>query len=473
MSSSSRAAAPVEVDIDLLGRLDCIAPRYTSYPTAERFVTTFRAAAYKAWTQKRSISATRRLALYVQMPYCASLRRSAGSGKAPVVDKTETARYLHYLCREAGMHGALFADRPCVEQLRWGGSAPAFFSVAQMLKLMNRLRDHFSFSASGEYTIEIDPCSVEPQIMHALAAMGFNRVSLRGREFDPGFEVLRAGTAGERQALEIMLAARRAGFRSINIDLLYGRPAQTLLSLLRGLDQVIRARPERITLYNYARMPRWFGLREPDTGTRPAAAPDHLEMLRLAVRRLNNAGYNYIGVDHFVVPEDELATAQREGRLYRNFFGYSTYAESNLVALGPGAVGAMGPTYWQNLRALPDYYRSLTRGVLPIVRGMQLSADDLTRRAVIQALMCRFELSIEAIEATCLVDFANYFAAELKDLAEFEREGMLINENGWITVTPKGRLLIRNICMVFDKYLRLERATRSLAQAGSAGAVAA
>ncbi len=284
--------------------------------------------------------------------------------------------------------------------------------------------------------------------------MGFNRVSFGVQDFDPKVQVAIHRLQNEEQTLAVIEAARRASFDSINVDLIYGLPHQSLTSFDTTLKRVSLARPDRIALYNYAHLPQLFKsqrrIREEDL----PSPETKLKLLGLAIGRLTAAGYVYIGMDHFALPDDALAVAQRQGRLHRNFQGYSVQADADQIGLGVSAIGAIGPTYSQNHRALEDYYDALDHGELPVMRGIELTADDLVRRAVIQALMCQFALSMESIEVSYLVDFDRYFAAELEALRDFTDLGLVTVGDGWITITPKGRLLVRNICMVFDRYLR-------------------
>jgi len=255
----------------------------------------------------------------------------------------------------------------------------------------------------------------------------------------------------------VMRAARANGFKSISIDLIYGLPKQTLEGFATTLDRVIAADPDRLSIYNYAHMPTVFKPQRRIHEEDLPAPQVKLDILNMAVQKLTGAGYVYIGMDHFAKPEDELAVAQRQGRLHRNFQGYSTHSDCDLVALGVSAIGKIGPTYSQNYRDLENYYDALARNELPIMRGLELNADDLVRRAIIQALMCHFELSKESFNVAYLIDFDRYFAAERLELEDYAREGLLELSPQWITVTPKGRMLIRNICMVFDKYLRTKQ----------------
>jgi oxygen-independent coproporphyrinogen-3 oxidase len=457
---ASPDALPVEVDLDLIRRMDRNGPRYTSYPTADRFVEAFDADTYKSWVARRNIGGIRRaLSIYIHLPFCSTVCFYCACNKVVTRDRGKGDKYLQYLFREIDMQGPLFRDDRVVEQMHWGGGTPTFFTMAQLSGLWGKLRQHFSMSADGEYSIEIDPRSVEPADMRALRDMGFNRVSLGVQDFDPDVQRAVNRVQSEEQTLAVMDAARAAGFASINVDLIYGLPKQNLLSFNRTLGRIIAASPDRIAIYNYAHLPTRFKpqrrIAEADLPT-----PDvKLKLLGLAAQRLGEAGYVYIGMDHFARPDDSLSVAQRHGHLHRNFQGYSTHAECDLVGLGVSAIGAIGPTYSQNHRDLETYYDAIDREVLPVARGMELSADDLLRRAVIQALSCQFKLSKKSVEIAYLIDFERYFVAELAELRDLAVDGLVELDEEWITVTPRGRMLIRNVCMVFDKYLKRERET--------------
>ena len=451
---------PLEVDVKLIRKLDRSGPRYTSYPTADRFVEAFGPDAYRLWAAGRNLGGIQRaLSLYVHLPFCNAVCFYCACNKIATRDHAKADRYLAYLAREIGLQGALFREDNRVGQMHWGGGTPTFYDSVQLAALFARLRDQFEFAPDGEYSIEIDPRTVDAAGMQALRAMGFNRVSLGVQDFDP--EVQRAVNRlqSEEQTLAIIAAARRCEFASVNVDLIYGLPRQNLLTFNRTLGRVIAAGVDRIAVYNYAHLPQRFKPQRRISEKDLPTPETKLKLLALSVQRLTDAGYVYIGMDHFARPGDALTVAQRQGRLHRNFQGYSTHPDCDLVGLGVSAIGGVGPTYSQNHRDLAAYYDSLDRGVLPIMRGMELDADDLLRRAVIQALMCHFALSKESIEIAYLVDFDRYFSSELADLRGLEQEGLLDLADGWINVTARGRMLVRNICMVFDKYLRHEHAT--------------
>lgn len=442
-------------DAELIRRFDVSGPRYTSYPTADRFVEAYDEAAYRAWAAKRNIGGIRRpLSLYVHIPFCDTVCFYCACNKIITRNRRRAVSYLGYLRKELDLQAALFAGDNEVHQLHFGGGTPTYLSDEQLGGLMQDIRSRFALSPQGEYSIEIDPRKVGPHTVRVLAELGFNRVSLGVQDLDPQVQRAVNRIQSEAQTVAVIEAARTHGFRSVSLDLIYGLPKQTVAGFAHTLERVIAANPDRIALYNYAHLPHVFKTqRQIDPAELPS--PDEkLEIFKLAIERLTAAGYLYIGMDHFAKPDDELAVAQRQGRLHRNFQGYSTHAGCDLVGLGVSAIGMIGPTYAQNHRALQEYYEALDDGRLPIMRGLELSADDLLRRAVIQALICHFELSFEPIESGYLIDFRRYFRRELEALRELERWGLVTLEDDWIGVTPRGRLLVRHVCMVFDKYLQ-------------------
>jgi oxygen-independent coproporphyrinogen-3 oxidase len=447
------------VDLELIHRLDKNGPRYTSYPTADRFTGAFNAESYARWIAKRrSEGVSHPLSLYIHIPFCNTLCFYCACNKVITKDRSKSAKYVRYLLKEMAMQAELLGSGQVVEQLHFGGGTPTFLSDDEIREVMAAIRQHFKLVDDGEYSIEIDPRKVSDETVALLGNTGFNRISIGVQDFDA--EVQRAVNRiqSEEETLRVIHAARANGFKSVSIDLIYGLPRQTLTGFGVTLDKVISANPDRLSIYNYAHMPTIF-MPQRRIHEEDLPAPEvKLDILEMAVNKLTQAGYVYIGMDHFAKPEDELAVAQRQGKLHRNFQGYSTHSDCDLVALGLSAIGKIGPTYSQNYRELEDYYGALDRDVLPIMRGMELDADDLLRRAIIQALMCHFELSKETINNDFQIDFDSYFSIELDELREYEREGLLEISTQKINVTPKGRMLIRNICMVFDKYLRTRQA---------------
>ena len=443
------------VDLELIRRLDKNGPRYTSYPTADRFVETFTAESYRKWVAKREIGGSDRpLSLYIHIPFCNTLCFYCACNKVITKDRSKSAKYVRYLIKEMAMQAMLLGPDQVVEQLHFGGGTPTFLSDDEIRLVMTAIRQHFKLVKDGEYSIEIDPRKVSDETIALLGETGFNRISLGVQDFDADVQRAVNRIQSEEETLRVIHAARANGFKSVSIDLIYGLPKQTLKGFGVTLDKVIAANPDRLSIYNYAHMPTIFKPQRRIHEEDLPAPQVKLDILDMAVNKLTNAGYVYIGMDHFAKPEDELAVAQRQGKLHRNFQGYSTHSDCDLVALGLSSIGKIGPTYSQNYRELEDYYAALDRDVLPIMRGMELNDDDLLRRAIIQALMCHFELAKESFNQAYRIDFDDYFATELKELREYEREGLLEISPRSIKVTPKGRMLIRNICMVFDKYLR-------------------
>jgi oxygen-independent coproporphyrinogen-3 oxidase len=445
-------------DPQVIRRFDVSGPRYTSYPTADRFVEAFDAAAYCSWLERRTIGGIgRALSLYFHIPFCNTICYYCACNKIITKDHGRSAKYLKYLGKELSLQAAALDGPHDVVQLHWGGGTPTFLSNDEMRLLMEMTRQHFRLLPDGEYSIEVDPRKVDRETVKLLAELGFNRMSVGVQDFDPRVQqaVNRIQSLEETQL--VIDAAREFGFKGISVDLIYGLPKQNVISFNHTLDEIIKLAPDRLSIYNYAHLP---ALAKPQRRINESELPSpdaKLQIVQLAIRRLTDAGYVFIGMDHFAKPDDELAVAQRQGRLHRNFQGYSTHAEADLLAFGVSAIGKVGPTYCQNYRTLDEYYDALDRNELPVMRGLELTADDLLRRSIIQALMCHFELSIESIEIAHLIDFKSYFAAELNDLVEMEQAGLLTIDDQWITVQPRGRILVRVIAMVFDRYLRSER----------------
>jgi oxygen-independent coproporphyrinogen-3 oxidase len=450
----------VQFDGELIRKLSQQGPRYTSYPTADRFNEEFTMGDYlQAVNNVRTMGARNPLSLYVHIPFCDKLCYYCACNKIITKNRSKAEVYLSYLKREIEIQGKLFAEMNAVEQLHFGGGTPTYLSDEQMGELLAHLRKWFRFAddEAGEYSIEIDPRTVSPQRIHTLRAQGFNRISFGVQDFDPEVQKAVNRIQSEELTLGVMQAARDAGFRSISIDLIYGLPKQNPESMNRTLDKVIAADSDRISIYNYAHMPALFKSQRRIAEEDLPSGETKLDMLSLCIRRLTEAGYVYIGMDHFAKPDDDLAVAQRQGRLHRNFQGYSTHAEAEMVSVGVSAISAVGSTYSQNDKTLEGYYERIEQGELPIVRGTKLNVDDLLRRIIIQKLMCNFELSIRSLELAYPISFASYFAKELEKLRELQTDGLLTIDQDWLTVTPKGRLLIRNICMVFDRHLGMKR----------------
>jgi oxygen-independent coproporphyrinogen-3 oxidase len=443
------------VDPVLIRRHDVAGPRYTSYPTADRFVEAFGEDELAQWLARRNIGGIRQpLSLYVHLPFCESICYYCGCNKIVTRDHGRSAKYINCLDRELALLAPHLGDRAEIAQLHWGGGTPTFLAREEMSALMRMIDARFARAEEFECAIEVDPRHAPEGTMAFLASLGFNRASLGVQDFDPAVQKAVHRLQGEELVRRVVDEARAAGFRSLNFDLIYGLPKQTLDSFDATLDKVIAAAPDRIALYSYAHLPTVFKPQRRIVDADLPGAEKKLEILTLAIGRLTGAGYLYIGMDHFARPDDELAVAQRHGRLQRNFQGYSAFPESDLLGVGISAIGRVGPTYYQNQKRLDDYTAALDAGHLPVARGLELAPDDLVRRAVIQALACHFRLSIESIELAHLIDFREFFARELADLRRLANEGLVDVSRDWITVTPRGRLLVRIVCMVFDRYLR-------------------
>ena len=442
-------------DESIIRRFDVSGPRYTSYPTADRFTADFGPANYRHWLEHRCMAGVPRpVSLYFHIPFCNTICYYCACNKIITKDHGRSAKYLKYLAHEIALQASLLEGEREVVQLHWGGGTPTFLAPEEMQFLMQATREHFTLLPDGEYSIEVDPRRVEENTIKVLADLGFNRMSLGVQDFEPVVQkaVNRIQTLEETRM--VIDAARRYGFRSVSVDLIYGLPFQTLETINRTLDAVIALAPDRLSLYNYAHLPH---LVKPQRRINEADLPSpdaKLDILQLAIRRLAEAGYVFIGMDHFAKPDDELTIAQRQGRLHRNFQGYSTHAEADLLAFGISAISKVGSSYGQNVKTLDEYYAMLDQHQLPVMRGIELTNDDLMRRNIIQQLMCHFNLDIAQVEMLHQIDFKSYFAQELADLREMETAGLLTIGERQLQVHPTGRMLVRVIAMAFDRYLR-------------------
>ncbi len=443
---------------EVLERFDVPGPRYTSYPTADRFVEAFGPEQHLQALAGRGEGAavSQPLSLYVHIPFCESLCYYCACNKIITKHHERAEPYLAYLEREAALHAAALGRRS-VTQLHLGGGSPTFLSDGEIAELMVMLRRHFDVAAEGEFSVEVDPRTVDAGRLRALADMGFNRLSFGVQDFEPTVQKAVHRIQPASQVFDLVGTARQLNFDSVNVDLIYGLPRQTVESFDRTLAQVARLRPDRIALYAYAHLPaRFKPQRRIDEAELPRAA-DKVAMLSRSIAALLAAGYVYIGMDHFALPGDALAVAKRQGRLHRNFQGYSTQPDCDLVGLGVSAISRVGTTYSQNAKTLAEYQDLIDRGSVPVVRGLSLSRDDLVRRAVIMALMCQGHVSFESIEIAWLLDFRSYFASELQALEQMEDDGLVVVDEAGIQVTARGWFFVRAVAMVFDRYLQADR----------------
>jgi oxygen-independent coproporphyrinogen-3 oxidase len=445
---------------ELLARFDVPGPRYTSYPTADRFVEAFGEADYVQALQQRQSGTLGKqppLSLYVHIPFCESLCYYCACNKIITKHKERAAEYLRYLRKEVELHTRHLGRGQAVSQLHLGGGTPTFMSDEELRQLMDLLREHFKFVPGGEYSVEVDPRTVDEQRLAVLAELGFNRLSFGVQDFDPAVQKAVHRIQPAEQVFALVEASRRLGFESINVDLIYGLPLQTPESFDRTLAQVNRLRPDRIALYAYAHLPERFKPQRRIHAEDLPAGAAKVAMLSRSLDALTEAGYVYIGMDHFALPIDALAVAKRQGRLHRNFQGYSTQADCDLIALGVSSIGRIGSTYSQNAKTMEEYVDLLDQGHLPVVRGLALTRDDLIRRSVIMAIMCQGQLQYESIDLAWLVDFKTLFAPELTQLEAMQAQGLVqLSETG-IQVTAMGWFFVRGVAMVFDRYVQADR----------------
>lgn len=449
-------------DADLIARYDVTGPRYTSYPAAPQFHTGFGEAQLRSAARASNTDPIpRRLSLYLHVPFCLSPCFYCGCNRVITRDKSKAAAYLLRLYREIELVSPWFdRDRPVV-QLHLGGGTPNFLDPAQMGDLLESLRRHFSFStdAQREFGIELDPRFCDAAYVHALGQMGFNRVSIGIQDFDPAVQAAVNRMQSIEQTREVLDSARASGFRSTSVDLIYGLPRQSLQGFARTLDQVIELGSDRIATYAYAHLPERFKAQRQIVADELPSAAQRLDLLALTVEKLTGAGYRYIGMDHFARPDDELAQAQDAGTLQRNFQGYSTHGDCDLIGLGVSAISHIGASFSQNARDLPTYYAALDSGRTPVARGLSMSDDDILRAEVIQHLMCHGTLDIDAFQLRHRLDFAVYFAPETQHLHDLAADGLIDFSPQRIDVTPRGRYLLRIIAACFDVYLPATDAT--------------
>ena len=441
---------------DLLRRYDRPGPRYTSYPTAPQFHAGFGERELReVATASNGDPIPRRLSLYVHVPFCESPCFYCGCNRIITRDKARGEAYLARLYREIALTAGLFDRDREVIQLHFGGGTPNFLSPAQLRDVVDTLRSHFRFSdaADRDISIELDPRFVDADDIAALGRIGFNRASFGVQDFDPAVQEAVNRIQSVEQTRAVIDACRGNGFRSVNVDLIYGLPNQTPDGFARTLDTVAQMRPDRVAVYGYAHMPHLFKPQKQLDASLLPSGETKLALLQLAIEKLTAAGYLYIGMDHFALPDDELALAQARGGLHRNFMGYTTHADSDLVGLGVSAISHIGDSFSQNPRDLPSWQAALDEGHLPVFRGMRMDADDVLRADLIQALMCSAEIPVRALERRYAIDFPAYFADAMAKLQPLEQDGLVRVEPDCISVTSRGRLLLRNIAMCFDRYL--------------------
>lgn len=447
----------VPFDAELLRRYDKAGPRYTSYPTAPQFSDAFGEAQLReAALRSNADPIPRLLSLYLHVPYCFSPCFYCGCNRIITRDLSKAAPYVERLVREIELMAPLFDRDRDVIQVHMGGGTPNFLSPAQIAELMDSLSRHFHFSASlaRDFSMEIDPRFIDEGDIASYARLGFNRASLGVQDFDPAVQQAVNRIQSVEQTLRVIDDCRSSGMRSVNVDLIYGLPKQTLAGFERTLDTVLRVRPDRFAIYGYAHLPEMFKAQRQIEAADLPSGETKLALLRLAIDKLSEAGYRFIGMDHFALPEDDLARAQEAGGLHRNFMGYTTHADTDLVGFGVSAISHIGDTFSQNPRDLPSWEIAIDQGRLPVWRGMKLDADDVLRADIIQRVMCQGEIDIDVFEHRYGVDFAEYFADALRQIEGLIADGLVTVDKCSIKATSRGRLLLRIIAMCFDRYLK-------------------
>lgn len=439
---------------ELIRKHDLAGPRYTSYPTAPQFDESF---GRNEWLRaaEKSNSANAPLSLYFHIPFCDTVCYYCACNKIITANKKLAIPYVEALKKEIDMQ-AIYIDRSRpVDQLHWGGGTPTYLTDEQMHDLMAHTRSAFNLLGddSGEYSIEIHPKGVSPERLTKLRALGFNRLSMGVQDFDENVQVAVNRFNSEEEVLALVQAARALDFKSISLDLIYGLPLQTSASFAKTLERVLALKPDRLSVFNYAHLPDLFKTQKQIDSSQLPEPQEKLTILRQSIDTLLQAGYVYVGMDHFALPEDELAKAQQAKNLHRNFQGYATHGNCEMFSFGVSSISAFGDTFFQNHKTIDAYYASLGEDELPLWRGIALSEDDKIRQTVIRELICHFELPFSKIESQYPIAFSKYFAAELASLKSLEADGLLSIGDNSIDVNESGRLLIRRICMAFDKYL--------------------
>lgn len=444
---------PTQLTAELLRKYDRPGPRYTSYPTAVEFHGGVGETDYKAKLEQADGHPDEPLSLYMHLPFCHERCTFCGCHVVITKRRERATEYLGHLQREIDLVGRNLPHRRRIAQYHWGGGTPTYYSPGEMRQLHQTVLDRFEILPEAEVAIEVDPRVTTREHVDVLREFGFNRLSMGVQDFTPEVQAIINRYQGEKSSRELFAYCRDRGFSSINIDLIYGLPLQTPETFAQTLDSVIEMRPDRVAMYSFAFVP-WKS-KQQNIMTEEMLPPPELkvELYLLGLRKFTEAGYHQIGMDHFALPDDELALAVQNHTLHRNFMGYTTKPASDTIAFGVSGIGDLQGAYVQNLKGNDEYYRAIREGRLPVFRGILLSRDDTIRRHVITQIMCNFHLDTHEVERRFDLDFASYFAAELKELEEPERMGFVRVSEEAIEVTPLGRVFIRNVAMSFDQYL--------------------
>jgi len=447
---------------DLIRRYDTFGPRYTSYPTAVQFTADFTLDDYLDGVKHSNEDPIPSpLSLYLHIPFCDTICYYCGCSKVITKDKSKAGHYLKLLKQEIKLQAALFAKDRTVSQIHWGGGTPTFLSDEEIFDIIECIRENFNvpvdtheLSHKTEQGIEVDPRTVDRQRLKKLSQLGFNRISFGVQDFDSDVQQAVNRVQSNEQIKQHINDSRALHYQSINIDLMYGLPKQSVQSFSKTLDTTIELNPDRIAIYNYAHLPQMFKPQRRIEENELPTAEEKLNILQLCIDKLQNAGYVYIGMDHFAKASDDLVKAQQEGSLHRNFQGYSTNADCDMIAMGVTAISRIGDNYSQNVRTIDEYEILLKQNKIPVFRGIELEDDDILRREIINQLMCNNTLDIKKLEQKWNMDFSNYFKSSQKALYKMADDGLLSIDESRISITTSGRLLARSICMLFDRYLQ-------------------
>lgn len=453
----------VEFDFNLLRKYDRPVPRYTSYPPATELKEDFREIDFKAAIAVGNYKNTP-LSLYCHIPFCESPCYFCGCNTVITQRKEVAEPYLDYIGRDIERIAELVDRDRQVQQLHWGGGTPNYLSPQQVEKLWTKINDNFKLAPEAEVSIEVNPRFLDKNYIFHLRDLGFNRISFGIQDFNPKVQEAVNRIQTEAMLFEAMEWIRDAGFESVNVDLIYGLPYQTLDTFKDTIFKTLKLNPDRIAVFNFAYVPWLKPIQKNLPKDSLPLALEKLSILQMTIEELTAGGYVFIGMDHFAKPDDELAIAQREGELHRNFQGYTTKPESDLLSFGMTSISMLQDVYVQNHKRLRRYYQAIDNREFPIERGVTLTKDDIIRRSIIMELMCQFQLDKHDVEEkyhlSFDMDFEEYFAQERYDLRLLEADGLLHVSHNKIQVTPNGRLLIRNIASAFDKYLKTQQTDR-------------
>lgn len=448
-------AHKLDFDPDLIKKYDKSGPRYTSYPTAPQFTSSYTEETLKNCIQRSNTQMIPApLSLYIHIPYCDTICYYCACNKIITKNHSVSEEYLSLLDTEMQLISPLFDPDRELEQLHLGGGTPTFLNNEEIMSLMGLIEENFKISANCEMSIEIDPRKVSNETLVLLTNIGFNRISLGVQDFDEKVQLAVNRIQSFDLVRERLETARKLNIKSINMDLIYGLPFQTVQTFEQTLDKVIELRPDRLSIFNYAHLPERFKPQRRINEEDLPSSAEKLKIFELTMNKLQQAGYVYIGMDHFALEDDSMVKAQQEGTLQRNFQGYSTHAHTDLIGIGVSSIGSIFDSYSQNSSNIDEYREMITAEKLPIVRGLVMNVDDRLRKQVINQLICHFTLDIKKLETQWGIDFKEYFKSEVKQLELMVRDGLVKIDDKEILVETRGRLLIRNICMVFDRYLK-------------------